>query len=217
MDPGHVSFSATKVSSAASAAAQAGIKKVNTKIRIGIIGLGGQGKQGQNAPGPAPGVSRLTGYQDAARVFLWTSPIHENVGRSNVGAKIGTLISINERTDRIEIGSDCRASRLVACQSWHPLAQVKGKADFLSRFFERPYRIPPRDSYRRMLIALIPETFQACFSASLAACLQTDSNDNHALWRSILTLLVQLDPQNSIDTIDAMGCQKKIVEQIDKA
>ena len=139
---------------------------------------------------------------------------------------------------------------------------AKGKAEFLSRFLELPNGIPSRDSYRRMLIALLPEAFQECFSAWLAACVQTDSDDKPRLvaidgktcrgshdhskglgplhivsaWASeqgitlgqiatdeksneitaIPKLLKQIDLQNSIITIDAMGCQKKIVEQIDK-
>jgi predicted transposase YbfD/YdcC len=127
---------------------------------------------------------------------------------------------------------------------------------------ELPNGIPSRDSYRRLLIALLPEAFHECFSAWLAACIDTDTDGKPRLiaidgktcrgshdhskglgplhivsaWASeqgitlgqiatddksneitaIPMLLDQIDLQNSIVTIDAMRCQKKIVEQINK-
>ena len=53
---------------------------------------------------------------------------------------------------------------------------AKGKAEFLRRFLELPNGIPSRDSYRRILIALLPEAFQECFSAWLATCIETDTD-----------------------------------------
>ncbi len=53
---------------------------------------------------------------------------------------------------------------------------AEGKAEFLKRFLELPNGIPSRDSYRRLLIALLPEAFQECFSAWLAACINTDTD-----------------------------------------
>jgi hypothetical protein len=68
--------------------------------------------RGRYAAGPAPGGSRLTGYQD--------------VGQEKLVAKIGAQISIKEKIDCIESTSDRRARRLVACQSWHRLTQRPG-------------------------------------------------------------------------------------------
>jgi hypothetical protein len=59
-----------------------------------------------NASGPVPGVSRLTGYQDTAYVFVWTSPIKEHIGQANVAAKIRATISIELELDFIERAFD---------------------------------------------------------------------------------------------------------------
>lgn len=53
---------------------------------------------------------------------------------------------------------------------------AKVKEEFLLRFLELPGGIPSQDSYRRSLIALVPEAFQTCFSAWLAGCLQENSD-----------------------------------------
>jgi hypothetical protein len=71
---------------------------------------------------------RLTSYPDAACVFLWTSPIIENFEQENVWAKNLALISIKVENDCIETASNRCTSRLVADQSWHPLAQGQERA-----------------------------------------------------------------------------------------
>jgi hypothetical protein len=48
---------------------------------------------------------RLTGYRDAANMFLWTSLINKSVGK-NASVKILALISMDEKIDCIEIAAN---------------------------------------------------------------------------------------------------------------
>ena len=137
---------------------------------------------------------------------------------------------------------------------------AKERQDWLAEHLALPNGIPSRDCIRRLLLAVKPEAFQACFQTWIADAIASDSTDGKRLvaidgktcrrsqdaakdlgplhlvsaWASeegialgqvatdaksneitaIPVLLKQLDLPDTIITIDAMGCQKDIVEQI---
>ncbi len=131
------------------------------------------------------------------------------------------------------------------------------KKDWLTRFLKLPNGIPSHDTFGRVFVALLPEQFEACFTAwvaEVAACLglkhiaidgktQRGSYDRGkgkaalhlvSAWAvqhhlilgqeavdeksneitAIPRLLELLDLHGALVTIDAMGCQKEIAQQI---
>ena len=131
------------------------------------------------------------------------------------------------------------------------------KKDWLTRFLKLPNGIPSHDTFGRVFAALLPEQFEACFTAwvaEVAACLglkriaidgkrQRGSHDRGkgkaalhlvSAWAvqhhlilgqeavdeksneitAIPKLLELLDREGALVTIDAMGCQKEIAQQI---
>lgn len=132
--------------------------------------------------------------------------------------------------------------------------------EWLSQYLDLPNGIPSRDCIRRLLMALQPQAFQACFQAWIAAAVQagdegelrlvaidgktcrrskdlskdlgplhivsawaseegialgqvaTDAKSNEIT--AIPQLLKQMDLKGTLITIDAMGCQKEIAEEV---
>ncbi len=144
---------------------------------------------------------------------------------------------------------------------------AKARIDWLRQVLALPGGIPSRDCIRRILSALRPEAFQACFQSWIAACITkadpdgapedpdarpTIAIDGKTLRRShdrggglgplhlvsawasehglslgqvaaaaksneitaIPELIDRIDVKGAVVTIDAIGCQKKIVERI---
>lgn len=138
---------------------------------------------------------------------------------------------------------------------------AKAKEDWLPRALDLPYGVPSKDVFRRVLMALKPEAFQACFAQWIAS-LRTQGEDGEqgevmavdgktlrgshdrsqglgplhlvSVWltgsgltlgqiateeksneiTAIPQLLKLVDIQGAIITIDAMGTQRAIAEQI---
>src|ERR687889_386032 len=87
---------------------------------------------------------------------------------------------------------------------------AKHRASWLAQHLTLPNGIPSRDCIRRLLVALKPEAFQRCFQAWVGDATETKSNEITA----IPQLLEQIDLDGTLITIDAMGCQKEIVERV---
>jgi predicted transposase YbfD/YdcC len=125
----------------------------------------------------------------------------------------------------------CGANDWVAVETFG-----NAKREWFRRFLALPHGIPSHDTFGRVFALLSPEPLQACFLSWIQAVAQvTDGQvvaiDGKTLRRSydrrsaraaihmvsawaIPELLKVLDVQGCIVTIDAMGCQKAIAQQI---
>jgi predicted transposase YbfD/YdcC len=166
----------------------------------------------------------------------------------------------NRKHHLVDIMVICVSAILCGCDG--PTAMhrwAKERQSWLAQYLALPNGIPSRDCIRRLLLALKPQAFQACFQTWVADALSSDSAGKRLVaidgktcrrshdaakdlgplhlvsaWASeeglalgqvatdaksneitaIPVLLQQIDLSNTIVTIDAMGCQKDIVQQI---
>jgi predicted transposase YbfD/YdcC len=136
---------------------------------------------------------------------------------------------------------------------------AKAKEEWLQPFLALPNGIPSRDCIRRVLTALKPEAFQACFESWIASLVSEGMTDHPIVaidgktlrrshdrpnglgplhlvsaWATqnglslgqvateeksneitvIPELIERIDVKGAVVTIDAMGCQKEIAQQI---
>jgi len=94
------------------------------------------------------------------------------------------------------------------------------KHDWLKRFLRLPNGIPSHDTISRVFRRLKPEAFQECFLSWVQALNEkltlgqqaVDGKSNEITPIPELLRLIEL--HGAIVTIDAMGCQKKIAQDI---
>ena len=108
---------------------------------------------------------------------------------------------------------------ITCAESWDDIALYgRSKLAWLRTFLELANGIPSHDTFRRVFMLIDPDAFEAGFAAWASKqglvlgqrCVEGKSNEITA----VPELLDQLALENSIVTLDAMGCQTAIAEKI---
>ena len=114
------------------------------------------------------------------------------------------------------------ACAVIACaESWDDIALYgRSKLAWLRTFLELPNGVPSDDTFRRVFMLIDPDAFEAGFTAWVGALVTgfelevvaIDGKSNEIT--AVPELLDQLALQNTIVTLDAMGCQTAMAEKI---